>query len=169
MQGTSERVAAVVLGLFLVFAQACSHVVSSQMRATARKDISFPMILQDPLAYRGATVILGGFIIQTENRPRGTELMVLETPLDSLGRPEDRELSRGRFVAESSSYLDPEVYSRGKKVVLAGEVAGASSRPLGETSYRYPVLTVKELHVLEPGERFPFLPYFSFGVGYVSH
>jgi outer membrane lipoprotein len=122
-------------------------VISSEVRETARQDVAFPTVLQDPDAYKGETVIWGGLIIDTVNRQDGTTLMVLETPLDSEGLPQNAETSRGRFMAVTASYLDNEVYRKGRKVTLAGEVLGKELQPLGQTHYAYPLLSVRELHL----------------------
>lgn len=84
------------------------------MRETVKKDLTFPTVLQDPTAFVGEIVIWGGVIIETLNRQNGTLIKVLETPL-SYEIPEDREQSRGRFIAKTPKYLDPEIYRKGEK------------------------------------------------------
>jgi starvation-inducible outer membrane lipoprotein len=56
---------------------------------------------------------------------------------------------RGRFLAGTSAYLDPEIYSEGKMAILAGKIAGAGTRPLDETVYRYPVVRVQEVRLVD--------------------
>jgi outer membrane lipoprotein len=136
---------ALILGLYLVVG--CSHVMSSGIRQAAKKEISLPMVLQNPDSYLGQTVIWGGVIIETVNVKQGTEIKVLETPLYSDGFPQDREQSHGRFIGETSEYLDPEIYRKGTKVTIGGELKGTKVQPLGETSYPYPVISVKEMHL----------------------
>lgn len=151
----------VLLSLFL--ASGCVHVISSEVRQAVKKDPSFPVVLQDPDSFRGEMVIWGGVIIETQNLTDGTSLIILETPLDSQGFPEDAEYSRGRFMARTSAYLDPEVYKKGRKVTMAGEVVGKEARALGETQYAYPVLSVRELHLWKEPERvygWPYGPYY---------
>lgn len=133
-----------VLGLLL---SACAYPISQPFRDEARKDLTFSTVLQNPTTYRGSVVIWGGVIIDTVNRPEGTEITVLETPLDSGGEPGDEEFSRGRFIAKSLQFLDPEIYKNGRKITVAGEITGQETRPLGAMQYRYPVLMIKELHL----------------------
>lgn len=133
--------------LALVLMTGCAHVISTDMRQQAREDLSFPMVLENPTRNIGDTMILGGVVIESLNREEGTELLILETPLDSQGMPADEVFSRGRFIAKTSRYLDPEIYTRGRKVTLAGEILGKETRPLGETHYGYPVIQVRELHL----------------------
>lgn len=155
------------IGLFLALPAllgGCAHVVSPQLRALAREDLTFPMVLSDPERYQGEVVIWGGVIIETQNRPEGTTLVILETPLDREGAPKDAEFSRGRFLARTRSFLDQAVYREGRKVTVAGEVAGKEVRAVGEMQYSYPVLAAREIHLWrEPpvawGSRYPLGPY----------
>ncbi len=151
----------VLLSLFV--ASGCAHVISPEVRQAMKRDLSFPLVLQDPDSFQGEMVIWGGVIIETQNLTNGTSLTLLEAPLDSQGFPEDAEHSRGRFMARTSAYLDPEVYQKGRKVTVAGEVVGKEVRALGETQYRYPVLSVRELHLWKEPERvygWPYGPYY---------
>jgi outer membrane lipoprotein len=141
----------------------CAHTISSEMRRRAARGVTFPMVLRDPDAYVGTTVIWGGIIIETVNRPGQTEIAILETPLDWEEMPQDEEYTRGRFLAIIPSYLDPEVYRRGRKVTLAGEVAGKEVRPLGETRYVYPKVRVREMHLWREVVRYPLYPSFWWG------
>jgi outer membrane lipoprotein len=145
----------------LLFAAGCTGVISSEMRHQSREDLTFPMVLQNPTAYIGETVILGGVIIQTINRQEGTEIVVLETPLDYQEMPRDAEYSRGRFIGRVSGYLDPEVYKQGKKITLAGEIIGKETRPLGQIQYAYPLIQIRELHLWTEVVRYsPYGPYY---------
>jgi outer membrane lipoprotein len=145
--GVSNAIIRSLALLALFLASGCAHVISSEVRQSVKEDLAFPAVLQDPDSFRGEMVIWGGVIVETENRREGTSLILLETPLDSQGFPEDAEHSRGRFIARTRAYLDPEVYRKGRKVTMAGEVVGKELRGLGEMEYAYPVLSVRELHL----------------------
>ncbi len=138
---------AVVLGL--VALSGCAPVISSEWRKEARKDLTFATAFHDPAAYTGSIVIWGGIIIGVANRPEGTALTVLETPLSYRERPEHSERSRGRFIAVTSQFLDPAVYSRGRKVTVAGEIIGKETKPMGKSKvpYTYPVVRIKQIHL----------------------
>jgi outer membrane lipoprotein len=134
------------------------------VREKARKDVSFPVVLQNPDAYVGTTVIWGGIIIDTENHSQGAILTVLETPLNYEEMPKDGDFSRGRFLARVPKYLDPEIYHNGRKITLAGEVAGKDVQPVGSIDYRYPIVQVKELHLWRTVVRYspPYYPYWGY-------
>lgn len=149
------------VGVLCLLLSACAYPISRPLRDEAKRDLAFPTALQDPTTYRGAVVIWGGIIIDTLNYPGGTEITVLETPLDSGGEPGDEESSRGRFIAKSLRFLDPEIYKNGRKITVAGEITGQETRALGAMQYRYPVLMIKELHLWKR-DRFTYVypPYY---------
>ena len=126
---------------------ACAQVMSSEVRAKVRKDLSFSAVLANPEAYRGETVIWGGQVIDTLNEPGSTLIKILQIPLDFTEMPEDEEASQGRFMAEVKGYADPEVYRKGRRVTLAGEVVGKKVEPLSEIEYSYPLVKVQEMHL----------------------
>jgi len=139
----------------------CSHPIAKELRQAARKDLSFTTVFNDPMAYKGALVIWGGIIIGATNLPDGTEILVLETPLSSLGEPADDRFSEGRFIAKSPQFLDPEIYRKGRKLTVAGEIVGKEARQLGKIDYSYPVLSVKQLYLwTEPTLSYP-PPYYA--------
>jgi len=105
------------------------------------------MVLENPTAHTGATVVWGGLVIGVRNRADGTILTILETPLEEGDRPEDREYSRGRFLATSRHYLDPAIYRDGTRVTIAGKVVGDQARSVGEKPYVYPVVAIEEIHI----------------------
>lgn len=149
---TSRMTACIrMLGLgLLLLTNSCAYPVSTQLRQEAKKDnVTFPAALENPAAYAGATVVWGGKIIETVNHQDSTDIIVLDTPLDFLQVPQATERTRGRFIARSTEFLDPALYEADREITLAGEIVGAEERPLGQTTYRYPIVQVKELHLWE--------------------
>jgi starvation-inducible outer membrane lipoprotein len=61
-------------------------------------------------------------------------------------------------------YLETEVYRPGRALAVIGEVVGREVLPLGETTYAYPALPPKALHLWREGDAGPRLS-FGFGVG----
>jgi outer membrane lipoprotein len=125
----------------------CAHVISSEMRGAARKDLPFSAVLANPRAYEGVVVIWGGQVIDTLNEEGLTLIKVLQIPLDYAEMPEDEEGSQGRFIARVDGYADPEVYRKGRMLTLAGKIAGKKIEPLGSMEYVYPLVDVKEIHL----------------------
>jgi len=154
-------------GLLLLFLSGCAYPISKGLRQEAKESPTFAMILQNPAAYTGTIVIWGGNIIQTMNAKGGTEILVLETPLDYEEGPEARRYSQGRFIAKTSKYLDPEVYKPGRRITVAGEVTSKEVKPLGKTQYTYPVVIIKQIHLWRKhrGYAYPY-PYYWYGPGW---
>jgi outer membrane lipoprotein len=117
------------------------------MRQAAEPGLRFDRLQQNPQAYQGKTVILGGVIVALEHGNDGTLLEVYQTRMDWMGEPVDLDVSAGRFLGLYEGFLDEEIYSKGRKVTIAGEVQGERVRDLGQLSYRYPFLTVREIHL----------------------
>jgi len=141
----------VVLALAALVA-GCAYPISKELRQKAAADLTFAMVLGNPDAYRGSIVIWGGHIIETRNRKDGTEFVVLECPLDVSGMPFESRYSRGRFIARTPEFFDPEVYRKGARITLGGEIVGKETRPLGEIQYTYPVVAIRELYLWDEPE-----------------
>jgi outer membrane lipoprotein len=146
--------ASALIGFFgialLLMASACGHPISKQLRKEAQQDnLPFTKALEDPAACKGRIVLWGGRVIEITNSKDGTEMIVLETPLDFLGVPESALSSRGRFIARIPKFLDPAIYLADRDITLAGEIIGAEEKELGATTYKYPVVLIKEFHLWE--------------------
>jgi len=140
-----------IIGIaLLLIASSCTHPISRQLRKEAQKEkVLFTKVLEDPAAYKGRIVIWGGKVIEITNLKDVTEMIVLETPLDFLGAPESEQSSRGRFIGRIPKFLDPAIYLADRNITLAGEIIGAEEKELGATTYTYPVVLIKELHLWE--------------------
>jgi len=136
-----------LLSSFLIL-PACAHVISKDLRVAADPHLSFRQIGHDPNAYRGRTVIWGGEIIDTINQGDGSTLVeVLERPLGWRGEPDRSSPSEGRFLIQDEKYLDPYIYRKGREITVAGEILGERKRPVGQTDYRYPLISNKQLYL----------------------
>jgi len=156
------------LGLSLFVLSACAHKpIAEQYRNEAEaQNLTFSMIYQNPDAYVGGFVLWGGIIVQTTVVKGGTQIIVAETPIGEGERPENVQNSQGRFIAMSSQFLDPTIYKAGREITLAGQVAGKKTLPLGETTYTYPVVTVKQIHLWQPRPRYVYPYVYPYGYPY---
>jgi outer membrane lipoprotein len=133
----------------------CAHVISKEIREKADIELAPSDLLKKPDAYRGKIVILGGVIVNSTNTEEGTYIEVVQKPLDYRGRPEDTDISHGRFIILYEGYLDTAIYSEGREVTVAGEILGKTIQPLGEMEYPYLLIKSSELHLLDLGYRIP--------------
>ena len=125
------------------------------------RNVSFAALQKEPERFSGKLLMLGGTIVDTKNLKEGTQIEVLQKPLDGEGQPAVTDETGGRFLVVTSQFLDGAIYHRGRSVTIIGEVSGSKLQPLGELEYRYPVLTAKGLHLWAPYSG----PRFSVGVG----
>jgi outer membrane lipoprotein len=66
----------------------CATAISQETLKTVDKDIRFEQVLENPDAYRGKVVLLGGEIISTENVPNKTVITVLQRSLGYNQKPD---------------------------------------------------------------------------------
>jgi outer membrane lipoprotein len=152
--------------LLVVSVSGCAYPISQHYREEAKEGLTFPTVLKDPTAYAGSVVLWGGTIIDTVTLSEGSEIFVLQTPLDYREKPEADIYSQGRFIARSSSFLDPEIYKNGRRITLAGEITGKVTLPLGKSKYTYPVVAIKELHLWKKTRTYIYpYPYYGWYYG----
>lgn len=136
------------IGLLVVTAGCAStRVIPESLEPQVEKTVSFDQIVASPDSYRGKVVLLGGEVLKAKATEGGTQLEVLQLPLDDEEEPGvDRLQSKGRFLAMHKEFLDPATIVEGTRVTIVGEVTGASVEKMDEADYRFPTLDVKHLH-----------------------
>jgi outer membrane lipoprotein len=135
-----------VASILFVTLAACAP-ISKSLRSEA-VNIPFSAVQDEPRTYKGSIVIWGGEIIRTENRKKGTTLVeVMEKPLGWREKPELTDESQGRFLVTVNKFLDPRIYRPGRRITVAGEVAGSKTKLLGKMKYRYPLLSAKQIYL----------------------
>lgn len=127
---------------------ASTQVIPESLEPQVEKTVTFDQIVASPDSYRGKVVLLGGEVLKAKVVQDGTQLEVLQLPLDDDQEPGlDRLQSKGRFLALHKEFLDPATIADGARVTIVGEVTGASVEKMDEADYRYPTLDVKHLHL----------------------
>ena len=138
----------------------CAPGIPGTMRSQATYHGTFSELQAAPDEFLGQVVLLGGEIIRT----RGSEITVLQLPLDGRGRPKVTDLSRGRYLVVSSQFLDPAIYSEGTFITVLGKVTGKVLRPIGEYDYAYPEVKAMEMTIWPKSDIYG--PSFQFGIGF---
>jgi outer membrane lipoprotein len=137
----------------------CAHVISKGILHEVDTRISFAQLREDPQAYKGKMVLLGGVIVKTMNKKEGTLLEVYQTEMDRRGKPINLDVSSGRFLALYEGLLEKEIYEKGRKITIAGIVRGVQVLKLGEMDYRYPSIMIKDIHLWKKEEPLRYEPY----------
>jgi len=149
--------------LAAIFLAGCSVLPRSVLKE-ADRDITLDMVQSNPERLVGSKVIWGGVILNSENLENVTEIEVLETELSFDERPKNGS-SKGRFIIQSPGYLDTNIYSKSKKITVAGTVKGIERRKIGKMDYPYPIITPIEVRAFEPLPERYMDPYYYGGYG----
>lgn len=142
---------------------ACAPAFSRHSLDKVETNISFQTLLQNPEQYRDRTVMYGGDIIQTWVETNETWVEVLQKPLDWQNRPQDADVSYGRFFIQFPGFQDPAIYAPGRKITVIGEVQGKRVEKIKDLDYTFPVILSRETHLWRPETMSG--PMFHFGIG----
>ncbi len=128
----------------------CAPVLNRQYMKEGERDVSFNALRQNTTAYIGRLYILGGVVVQTKLTPDGSQLEAMDVPVDRYGYFRDRGRSEGRFLAimpQDRALLDPEVFTKGRRVTIAGEFTGVRKDKIDEMEYAYPVFLIRQVYL----------------------
>ena len=108
--------------------------------------VSFVDLQAAPANFIGRVIMAGGVVISAKRTKDQTEIEILQLPNEG-GEPSttDRLRSEGRFLAVREEFLDPATVPPGTPITVIGVVIGATTRPLDESEYTYPLLDIKHL------------------------
>ena len=73
-------------------------VISEPVRSEAEPPLPFKSLVAQADQYRGRTVILGGYILETKNLESETIIKVLQVPMRMGEEPDFKDRSEGRFL-----------------------------------------------------------------------
>jgi outer membrane lipoprotein len=153
-KGKGEGWIGLLIGILLV--SGCSsgpQVIPPELDPHIDRSLSFPQLRSTADQYRGHTVLLGGEVLAAKRLENGTQLEILQLPVEEDDPPAERRSdSQGRFLAVARDSLDPASLPPGTRVTVIGEVTGDVVQRLDESEYRYPTLELKHLHVWEPAD-----------------
>ncbi|MFH1241892.1 MAG: Slp family lipoprotein [Pseudomonadota bacterium] len=153
--------------LTVLWLLACAPAIPPETLKNVDQSIPFESLLKDPEAFQGKSVLFGGDIIETENLPEKTLIIILQHSLNSKRRPIGGDASKGRFIVSAPEFLDPAIYRPGRQITVVGTVAGKEVRTLNEIEYAYPIIDRQHLH-LWPVEKYVDTEpkvYFGIGIG----
>ncbi|HUW99020.1 MAG TPA: Slp/YeaY family lipoprotein [Acidiferrobacter sp.] len=108
----------------------------------------------------GLRVRWGGIITQVTNRPASTWIQIISKPLRASGRPRRDASGGGRFLARVPGFLDPGIYTPGRKITVVGVFAGFEQYPIGNYLYDFPIVRTVATYLWHPR---PITPYYYGG------
>ena len=149
--GDDQAVKRFLLILTAVSLFCCAPVVvSSKFKGKAVTGLNLSALFKNPDGYTGQKVVLGGVIVNSTDADGETRIEVIEKPLDYYEKPEFDGTSRGRFIVVHKGYLERTVYSKGREITVAGEVAGK----ITHDDRTYLLINSRELHLFKPRRKF---------------
>ena len=155
-----------LLAVVLIAGCAAQRVVPDELEPLVDRTITFEQIVAAPESYQGRVLILGGEVLKTKRLKDGTQIELLQLPLDKDERPIlNRQRSQGRFFALQQEFLDPATIAEGTKMTIVGEVSGAKTDYLDEVEYRYPVVIIKHLYTWQEQSQDYVRPRPGFSIG----
>jgi outer membrane lipoprotein len=125
----------------------CGGLIPSEFREKIQRDVSLQNLQQDPEAYKGQLVLLGGEIRDVKNSEDGDTVEVLHRPLNTSSRPNLIGESEGRFVIKLTKEVSPEKsYREGQPLTVVGEVMEEAESRAGK-DIPSPILLARYLHL----------------------
>lgn len=153
----------IVILPLLLLAGGCAHNLSKRALALADRTITFDKLKENPDAYRGKFVILGGVIKAISQTPHGTRLEVEQYRLDGREMPDEASGSGGRFLAIVPEKLAESICGTGLLVSMAGHVMGKKTVAIEGEEHSYPVIAVRELRIIRPPNQDFFRTWIPYG------
>ncbi len=143
----------------------CATIIPKDVLLKVNRNITFEALKQNPETYAGQMVLLAGVIVKTTNMPERATIEIYQTEMDWEYRPTHTDVSEGRFLVTYGDFLDPEIYSKGRQVTVAGKVQGVKIMKLGEMAYPYPLILAEAIHLWKKTKPLPYdpNPWYSMG------
>jgi outer membrane lipoprotein len=139
---------------FLLAALGCAYSpvkIPEALESQIDHNLTFTEVLTSPDSYKGRLIMLGGEVLKARRLKEGTQVELLQLPLDKDREPTmDLTQSKGRVLVLHQEFLDPATLTPGMLVTFVGEVSGAITKKMDEVDYRYPTLTVKHWYIWPP-------------------
>lgn len=156
----------VVFIITMALMSASCSVVSKDIRENAVSVPSFDKLVNDIEQYRNQIVILGGHVLEVNNDSGGAVIKALQVPLKTGDKPGSKDRSQGRLLIHTVKFLDPEVYTKGRKITVAGKIITGSPGDNQTAPGPYLKLEAKELHLWPqyhaPRYRYPYSDPFGY-------
>ncbi|MEL0067944.1 MAG: Slp family lipoprotein [Gammaproteobacteria bacterium] len=166
--------------LFMI--TACASVPMAIEGDNFQTQLTPSTVSSEPSQHIGTSVRWGGVIVEVVNNDQETWVEILALPLSDSAKPYgERTGSLGRFIAKTNDFLDPEVYQKGLKFTVTGQVSETIQGKVGERDYTYATVDVKSHYLwprvnmyrsyyVTPGYWFyGFHPYWRFGYPYFGY
>lgn len=141
-----------LLLLLSVLLSACSS-MPPVLKNVPAVNVDLNQVQSNIAGYLGTPVRWGGTIIEVENEENLTRIQILYYPLNNSGRPRIDKEPEGRFIIQSSKFLDPAVYRDDTEITVTGNISGTIERTIGNKVLALPVVETGNIY-LWPEDRY---------------
>ncbi|MFT5426576.1 MAG: outer membrane lipoprotein [Gammaproteobacteria bacterium] len=121
----------------------CASQIPVSIESRPNPDLEFHQVKQNVEAFQNQQVRWGGKIISVENKEDSTWIEILANPLNSYGEPGSNTDYEGRFIARIDGFLDPEHYTKDRKLTIFGTVETEFVKRIDDHPYSYPLVSAK--------------------------
>jgi outer membrane lipoprotein len=130
------------------------------------RSVTFTELKRDPEAHKGEVVALGGVVLRAKSLKDGTQMEVLQLPLDHYDQPDfPTEASQGRFMVLDPEHHDPAVL-KNRRITVVGEVLGKKVDMIDEYEYTFPYLSARMIHIASERSAYEYYPYYYYPYPY---
>jgi outer membrane lipoprotein len=159
-----------LMGMLLWLSGCASKLPQSIVQAPV-EPVAVTQVQKTPQPFLGRDVRWGGEILEVANAEDHTDVLILGRELGRKGEPVVDGQVDARFIARFEGFMEPAVFPRDKRLTVSGVITGVEQRKVGEFSYPYPVVTVRESHLWpdpRPRDdyRYYYGPYYGWGPYY---
>jgi len=136
------------------------YVIPESIEHPVDRSVTYADLKRDPDALKGKVLALGGVVLNAKNLKEGTEIEVLQLPMNRYDQPDSpTEASEGRFRVLDPEHHDPAVL-KGRRITLVGEVIGKKIATIDEFEYPFPYLSARFIHVWAERRGTNYNPYY---------
>lgn len=138
----------------------CS-VMSAGVEKEALPQQPFADLIRHADRYSGRTVIVGGYVVRVQNLKDHTRIVAVQAPLGPRREPESKDLSQGRLILIYDGFLDPEVYTKDRKITVGGKILGSSATDREPAKYPYLRVAIREIYLWPEPKILPADPFWD--------
>ncbi len=155
----------------LLWLSGCASRLPQSIEQAPGESIAIAQVQKTPQSFLGKEVRWGGDILEVANTGDHTDVLVLGRELSKKGEPVVDGQVDARFIARFAGFREPAVFPQDKRLTVSGVISGVEQRKVGEYSYPYPVVEVRESHLWpdprpRDEHRYYYGPYYGWGPYY---
>jgi outer membrane lipoprotein len=139
----------------------CAVIPSDETR-NALPEMPFNALIQAAGHHIGATVILGGYVVEVENQKDQTRIVAVQAPLGLGQEPQSKDLSQGRLIIVCDGFIDPEIYSKDRKITVAGKLVASSATQGSKEPFPHVTIRMSHIHLWSKEKPPPPEPYWDY-------